>query len=175
MNETAINRRIVAFDIRPQKLGHVILEGPSRLIDYGVARFRESDRQVNRVEYLIATFRPSIAVLLRVEKGSWRDRAALRTMMRSVRRRIRTLGTAIVQFRAGEVKRVLRVPPRGTKELSARLVVEHLPELTWQLPPHRRLWQPEHWRMPIFDAAALALAYFILEMDQNVSDEGRSD
>jgi hypothetical protein len=39
-------------------------------------------------------------------------------------------------------------------------VAERLPELAPRLAPKRRIWQSEDYRMSIFDAAALGVAYF---------------
>lgn len=86
--------------------------------------------------------------------------------MGSIRRQLRAAGASLVHLRAAAVRRALGNYAKPNKEYMARLVVARLPELTWQLPPHRKPWQAEHWRMPIFDAAALALAYFVVEMER---------
>jgi len=41
-----------------------------------------------------------------------------------------------------------------TKYEIASAVAKLLPELAWQLPRKRKLWESEHYRMAIFDAAA---------------------
>jgi hypothetical protein len=45
-----------------------------------------------------------------------------------------------------------------TKYENARRVAEHFPVLTRELPPERRAWESEHYRMSIFTAATLALS-----------------
>jgi hypothetical protein len=45
-----------------------------------------------------------------------------------------------------------------TKYENARRVAERFPVLTRELPPKRRAWESEHYRMSIFAAAALAMA-----------------
>jgi len=39
-------------------------------------------------------------------------------------------------------------------------VAERLPELASKLPPKRKIWQSEDYRMSIFDATAVGVAYF---------------
>ena len=39
-------------------------------------------------------------------------------------------------------------------------VADRLPELAAKLPPKRKIWKNEHYRMSIFDAAAVGIAYF---------------
>ena len=36
-----------------------------------------------------------------------------------------------------------------------------MPELAAKLPPKRKIWQSEDYRMSIFDAAAVGVAYFV--------------
>jgi hypothetical protein len=43
----------------------------------------------------------------------------------------------------------------------AVLLGKEFPLLAWKLPRERKAWQTEQWNMPIFDAAALGLAYLL--------------
>jgi hypothetical protein len=47
---------------------------------------------------------------------------------------------------------------RLTRYENARRVAERFPVLEWKLPPKRRAWESEHYRISIFAAAALAIA-----------------
>jgi hypothetical protein len=50
---------------------------------------------------------------------------------------------------------------KGTKHVVAEVIAQRFPEeLGFRLPPKRRAWMSEDSRIDIFDAAALALAYF---------------
>src|SRR5271157_2484485 len=115
MNGSPNNTRVIALDVRPQRLGHVILEGPSQLIDYGVARFKKSNLQVDRVVRLMGFFHPSVVVFRRIEKGSWRDRPSLRTMMHSIRRQVRFGKIPIVHIHSAAVKRLVRGGAKPTR------------------------------------------------------------
>ena len=44
------------------------------------------------------------------------------------------------------------------KDEIASLLAERFPVLHWELPPKRKIWESEHYRMSIFDAAALAVS-----------------
>ena len=57
-----------------------------------------------------------------------------------------------------EVKSIF--PDCRNKEQIASAVSERLPDFLWILPPRRKIWKSEHYRMKIFDAAATGLAYF---------------
>jgi hypothetical protein len=66
-------------------------------------------------------------------------------------------------FSQTQVRRVFLGDDRGTKHALAKIIVQRFPEeLGFRLPPKRRAWMSEDSRMDIFDAVALALAYFYL-------------
>jgi hypothetical protein len=40
-------------------------------------------------------------------------------------------------------------------------LARQFPELSWKLPPTRKRWHHEHKNMPIFDAVALGVVFFV--------------
>ena len=57
------------------------------------------------------------------------------------------------------VKSAFGLGQQITKYETACLLAEQIPDLHWELPPKRKIWESEHYRMSIFTAAALAIAY----------------
>jgi hypothetical protein len=159
-DQIAKNTRIIAFDVRPERLGYVVLEGPARLVDWDVTRFISGVRYVDRVTRLASFFQPSLVVLRTIEKGGCRDRPSLHKIVRSISRRLHSIGVPIAHISDTKVKRTFRQCAEPTKDEIAKFLAACFPELAWQLPPRRRPWQPEDRRMSVFDAAALGLAYF---------------
>jgi hypothetical protein len=45
-------------------------------------------------------------------------------------------------------------------------LAQRFPELAAKLPPKRKIWQSEDYRMSIFDAASLGVAYFAAATSQ---------
>ena len=64
------------------------------------------------------------------------------------------------------VKRVF-AGRNDNKDQIASAVAEQFPELLSILPPKRRPWQSEDYRMTIFDAAAVGIAYFAEKAPKN--------
>jgi len=63
-------------------------------------------------------------------------------------------------FSRTQVKRVFFSEGHGTKQEVAERIAKRFPEeLGFRLPPKRRPWMSEDYRMDIFNAIALALAY----------------
>ena len=153
--------RVLALDIRPRSFGFAVFEGRNRLLDWGVRSFRSG---VNAVKHpaskkllvLLDEFDPSAIVVGKPHPGKNRARAPLfATMQRVAAHRnipIKLISRETVGKAFGGV--------RLNKYQMARAVEEHLPELATRLPPKRKLWQSEDYRMSIFDAAALGVAHF---------------
>lgn len=159
MDRTRKQVRLIAFDIRPRRFGFVVLEEPLRLVDWGVRRCRSGVRHLDRVMRLVSHFQADVIVLRDIEKGGWRDRPSLRSVMNHIRCGVQRTKCSVVHISDETVKQIFRQYAKPTREEISRLIAVYFPELEWQLPPHRKAWQSERWAMCVFDAAALALAY----------------
>jgi hypothetical protein len=64
-------------------------------------------------------------------------------------------------FSQKQVRRVFLGDAVGTKHALAEIIAERYPEeLGFLLPPKRRDWMSEDYRMGMFDAVALALVHY---------------
>ena len=155
-------RRVLALDLRPRSLGFVVFEGPDHLLDWGVKIFRDlGGHEVpasQRLALLLHEFEPAIVLL----KSSVWTRQSTKPQLTSILDEIRREGKDRIAVRLISTRRIRRLFPgdvRNKDDLASR-VAAHFPDLAWKLPPRRKFWNREHYRMSIFDAAALALAYY---------------
>src|SRR5439155_15772624 len=149
--------RILALDLHPRSFGYVVIESPTKLLDWGVCSDRRKHGAANvlvhkRLMQLLDLWRPAALVLHNPLKKSRRpnpkkDRLLERIVTEAKSRRI--IVRAPVKSSADYQGKIL------TKYENARRVAEHFSVLTRELPPKRRAWESEHYRMSIFDAAAL--------------------
>jgi len=148
--------RILALDLHPRSFGYVVVENSSRLLDWGVSSYRGKYDAANvlvckRMRQLLDLWRPAALVLHNPLKKSRRpnpkkDRLLERIVTEAKNRRI-----------------IVRVPVKPaeyqgkilTKYENARRVAEQFLVLMRELPSKRMAWESEHYRMSIFDAAAL--------------------
>src|SRR5438445_279027 len=152
--------RILALDLHPRSFGYVVVENSSRLLDWGVCSYRGKHGAANvrvckRMRQLLDLWRPATLVLHKLLKKSRRpnqkkDRLLEQIVTEAKSRRI--IVRAPVKSSADYQGKIL------TKYENARRVAEHFPILTRELPPKRKAWESEHYRMSIFAAAALAMA-----------------
>ena len=147
--------RIIAVDLRPQSLGFVVLEGEDRLLDWGVKSFRGGTNTVRvpfgpKVSELISAYVPDAIVL--------RSRIGTDAMLSELEQTASVRG-AIVHLLAPSVVKNFFSRCRN-KDQIASAVCDHFLELLPALPPKRKVWKKEDYRMRIFDAAATGIAYF---------------
>jgi hypothetical protein len=159
---TTINnpKRILALDVRPRSFGYVIFEGPDQLLDWGVKSFRKGVNAVQvprgrKLEWLQEDYLPAVIVLREPGPGSKRRR-----LVNTVRAKAESFGIAVRLLPSQAIRKAFAGPEQQTKYAMACALAERFPELRWALPPKRKCWQSEDYRMSIFDAAALGVAYF---------------
>ena len=68
------------------------------------------------------------------------------------------------------LRRAFTAEQACTKYKIALAIAGRFPELAWRLPPIRKPWMSEDTRMGIFDAVALALAFYARRPQRESSD-----
>ena len=165
MTSFTAQKRVLALDLRPRSFGYAVLEGPNQLLDWGVRSFRKGVNAVRvppseKLAALLEEYAPSMVVLkerrLPADKRSGNPRKILGAIQKEAKRRrvrVRLLRRRAVQHAFG-------AQDRFTKHDIASMVAARFPELAAKLPPKRKPWQSEDYRMSIFDATALGVASF---------------
>jgi Holliday junction resolvasome RuvABC endonuclease subunit len=159
------HRRVLAIDPTSRGFGFVLLEGPHRLIDWGVAHARvdKHRRCLARVANLIAHYEPEVIVL---EDGAGRGSrrcARVRQLLQDIQRLATARNIATRSFSRSKVRRAFEGANAHTKHQIAKTIAGRFPELVPHLPPFRKPWMREHDRMSIFDALGLALTLLHFE------------
>ena len=155
-------KRILAIDPTTKGFGFAVMEGPERLIDWGVkeAKKRKNERCLKIVADLIDQYQPDVIALEDCAgKGSRRCRR-----IEDLIDRILKLGTErnipIRGFSRSKVREAFSQREASTKHQIATAIAQKLPELAPRLPPYRKCWMSEDYRMSIFDAVSFALTFY---------------
>jgi hypothetical protein len=161
MTDQGNEKRVLALDVHPRSFGFVVFEGPNRMLDWGVRSFRTGANAVKipaggKILVLLDEFRPS-AVVIR-ERLTGRTAKQTRMLM-IVERRARSRRILVRRISRRTVNRAFVGFERNKHEVASALA-RKFPALASRLPPRRKCWQSEDYRMGIFDAAALGVAYF---------------
>jgi hypothetical protein len=160
------NRRLLAVDVRPHRLGYAIFETSERLLDFGVTRFDSPSIGAQRIAALVSRFAPTVLVLRNIARESTRNRPPTRAVMRLISRHARHSSIEVTTLSTQQVKIALAVDPTVTKHQIASLLACAFPELELRLPQPRKSWQTEPWNMLVFDAVALGVSYLASQNDE---------
>ena len=155
--------RLIAFDVRPRRIAYAVFETPTHLLDWGVKMVGPSPTAGPRVTSMLKAYRPSVLVLRSISSGSRRDHPRTQELLSAIEAEAKQSVITVAFVTARELEVFFRQHGRVTKDQIAEAIGEWFPQLAAQVPPQRKAWQPEHWRMPLFDAMATAMAYLAEE------------
>src|SRR5439155_1023562 len=164
------SQRILALDLRPRSFGYVVFEGPEELLEWGVRSFRNGVNEVrvpvyDKLARILEDYAPSTLVLkeLRAPTNSSSARK-IEKMLLAVRSEAKAHGVAVRIVSRKAVRKAFEDVGVPTKYAIASALAQSFPELAWKLPPKRKPWESEDYRMSIFDAAAVGVAYFASQL-----------
>ena len=152
----------MALAMASGRAGFVVLEGPRFAINWGDIDLRGLSEQaiINKIVAKIAWFLPDVLILEDAKAKGCRKGDTSRKLIKHIEKQ--------AELRAIDVRFIARLAvrrffgPQGetNKDKIARLVARQLPELERELPKTRKSWDPEQYRMALFEAASYALTYF---------------
>ncbi len=149
--------RILVLDVHPLRFGFVILDGPHTLVDWGVRSFRRGVNAVKipmakKLDLLLDEYGPKVIVV-----GESKPLVSRR--MKTIAKLAANRHLPISVIKREVISKVFPTSIQNKHQI-AQAVGDRLPELSPFVPPKRKSWKPEHYRMDIFNAAALGVAYF---------------
>ena len=157
-----ITWRIIALDITSRGFGFAVMEGPEVLVDWGVKQVQpyEEARCLRHLEKLIQRYRPELLVLEDHRKKHRRRSARTLSLIEKVTDLGKLAGIPVRRLGWKRVREAFA--PKGfiNKYGIARAIGRLLPELASRVPPFRKAWMSEDYRMAIFDAVALGLTFY---------------
>src|SRR5436190_4891610 len=153
--------RVLAVAPSSRGFGFVVLEDNKMLVDWGVKSVRgdKNTASLVKVKELIRDYAPTLVVLEDMRGKDCRRSPRVQTLAQKIIQWAAShkLKTRLVSQKA--VRSALSLEPVATKHEVATRLAERLPqELSSRLPPKRKPWMSEDYRMNIFDAVALAVA-----------------
>lgn len=157
------HERLLALEVRSQRIGFIVLQGTTRLLDWGVRTYGKQKSNApsvgcSRVATLLDLYSPAVIVIRRRKTVRTPRRIISATVVRiAAEARRRSISCRFVT--AKEVRHFFARYDVTTKHAIASLLAKWFPDLTWKLPRKRRAWESESYNAPLFDAAATAVAY----------------
>jgi len=162
-------QRVLAIDPTVRGLGYAVIEGGTRLVDWGGRRARygkKNRHSVGRVAELIARYEPDALVIEDCAARESRRCPRVERLVAAIERLAASKGIALRKISRATVEGAFSEAGASTKHEIATAIAGRFPQLAVWLPPVRKRWMNETYRVGIFDAMALGLTFFSLEEEQ---------
>lgn len=152
--------RVLAIDPSPRGFGYAVLEGRTRLVDWGLVHVRadKNAESLRRLAALARLYSPQTLVLEDCAAADCRRRARARALIIDMAAYADRAGLRVHALPWSTVRQAIGASHRASKEAIAATIASVFPEVRDRLPPHRKTWMSEDPRMSLFDAIALCLA-----------------
>jgi hypothetical protein len=160
------SKRVLAIDPYTRGVGFVVLEGTDCLIDWGMRSTGKADnaKATRIIDKLIDRFRPDVLALEDWDSaGSRRCKRVQKLLDRIAATEGKRVLVRLITRR--EICAIGPLPQTSTKRGRACFLAERFPELQPFVPPVRKPWMPEDYRMAVFDALSFAAACFRTKKD----------
>lgn len=158
------SKTLCALAIEPcsEGVGFAVVEAGEALVDWGIKPVtgeNKTAQSFGKIEALITHYNPNLIILQDMSpKDSWREER-IHELQRAILKVTSIRGIEVAMVSRTQVNQLFFRRDEGTKHDRATFLAKRFPEeLGARLPPKRRLWTSETYRMHIFEAIALAVA-----------------
>ena len=155
MTDHKNHKRVLALDVHPRSFGFVVFEEEHDLLDWGVKDF-PSQMASKRIRALLDEFAPSAVAIGNRQTRRPRENAR---MVAKIEEQVRSQRIPVMFISQADLNKAF-VGSEATKYEMASALAKWFPVLASRLPPKRKCWHGEDYRMDIFDAAAAGVTYF---------------
>jgi len=166
--------RVLAVEIRADRLGYAVFESPEKLLDFGGVWFDSAAAARSRILRLLGRVCPTLIVLRRVRPHGPRRMAAWRSINRIVRNEAKKRSITIGDIADNTLVEYFKRYSCHSKYDVAALLATWFPETAWRLTARRKIYDPEPRAMLYFDSAALAVAYVRLMQEENPLEDTKT-
>ena len=163
--------RVVGIQPSTRGFGFAVLEGPERLVDWGLREVAKPKhaRCLREIGAMVARFRPDAVVFEDERARGCRRCSRVRALLHDVRSLAKRRKLKAPRVSRAVVRSVFAPGGKITKHGIAIEVANRFPQLLRHLPAARKPWMSEDQRMSIFDAVAFALVFFNRRQDNETS------
>lgn len=154
---------VLAIHLSTRGLAFVLFEGPLSPYDWGVYEVRGAQRNarcLHRFERILTFYAPDVLVTQDMTSDGTRRTDRIRKLNALITEVADPRGIPIYAYTRAQIRQCFSVSSFPSKQAIAQVIVRHVPAFERYLPPPRKPWMAEDARMGLFDAAALAFAYF---------------
>jgi len=151
--------RVLAIDPSTRGFGFAVLEGPNRLIDWGVKETKtdKKKRSLKLIAELMERYQPKVFVVEDYGGNGSRRCQRVGELIKDISKMALKRGIRVKSISRLKLKQAFSESGASNKHEIAVTIAKRFPELTPRLPRFRKPWMSEDYRMSIFDAVAFGV------------------
>jgi Holliday junction resolvasome RuvABC endonuclease subunit len=155
------SKRVQVLGIAPSSrgFGFAVIDGSSTLLDWGVKTSTgdKNSHALKAISRLIEEYAPTVLVMEDCHAAGARRAPRIQALVGAIEKMAVTRKVKMKLFSKVQIRQRSNMNKRATKQEMAEYLASRFPEeLGHRLPRKRQPWMSEDYRMPIFDAVALA-------------------
>jgi Holliday junction resolvasome RuvABC endonuclease subunit len=154
--------RVLAVDPSTRGFGFAIIEGPNRLIDWGVKETKtdKKRRALKLVEDFIDRYEPNVIVVEDYEAKGSRRCQRIQGLINDISKFAAKKNVKVRKFSRLKVTQTFSGSGASNKHEIATAIAKQFPDLAPRLPRFRKPWMSEDYRISIFDAVGFGITFF---------------
>lgn len=166
MNDNQIdNALILAIFPSVRGFGFALFHGAWIPIDWGFRHVQgdKNNSAIDKVQKLIDDYAPDTLLLEDHAGAGSRRSARVVALIDDIADLSLGKGITVARYSRDRIRECFAEFGAVTKPEIAQAISRSLPEFPPQLPPERKIWLPEDYRMSIFDAVSLIFTHFYFQ------------
>lgn len=142
--------------------GFTVFEGPLRPVDWGVKIVSDdkNSRSLEKVEKLVELYKPDVIVVEDYKGEGSRRAKRIEELVNDIVSLAKEYDIAVECYSRANIRSFFSRYGAVNKYEIAKTIAGWISSFETSLPPPRKIWESEHHRMALFDAASLALTHF---------------
>ena len=153
---------VLSIYFNSRGFGYALFEGVNNPVDWGIKSVRTANIEegIKKAKILIHMLHPSVLVLQDCKAKVSRCSDRVKRQVHGIATAAKKQGLEVFRYSREDVRRFF-APYGGTKKDDiARVIAQLMPEFAREVPPRRKVWMNEDYRMTLFDALALVSTYY---------------
>jgi len=154
---------VLSIIFNTRGFAYAVFEGVLAPVDWGIKRIKDKGEYSEQVRLLLHLFEPSVIVLQDCGGQLSRCTKVINKLIDRIAKLAEKKRIRVLRYSRSDIRACFVYYGARNKDEIARAIAKLLPEFAPRVPPMRKIWMSEDYRMGLFDALSLILAYYSAE------------
>jgi hypothetical protein len=157
---------VIAFYPHARGFAYVVFEGPLSPVDWGMSDVpakEKAQKCLRRLSQLLDRYQPDVLLVRGITKAP--RISPIARLLICIEEEARGRGQFIAAVSRKQIRETFVYLGAPTRRAIVEAIVKKIPMLASHSPPPRKIWNGEDRRMGLFDATAMAVAFFEKKKD----------